>query len=63
MQLTHPSCWNVFVNSDVASGFVTDPPAHAGSTVTEITRYQKTAGSFVLDGEIPPKPLSETRAT
>jgi hypothetical protein len=44
------------------SGFVTDPPALAGSTVTKISQSQKTAGSFALDGEIPSKPLSETRA-
>ena len=32
---------------DFASGFVTDPPALADSTVTQITQYQKTAGSFI----------------
>jgi hypothetical protein len=33
------SRWNVFVNSNLASGLVTDPPALAGSTVTQITQY------------------------
>jgi len=48
--MTHPSRWNVFVNSDFASGFVTDPPALAGSTVTQITQYEKTVGSFICLG-------------
>jgi hypothetical protein len=62
MQLTHPSRWNIFVNSEVAPGFVTNPLAFAGSTATKITQSRKTAGSFALDSEIPSKPLSETRA-